>query len=292
MLLSGDHARIARGATTESVRRTAERRPDLAHPLSAVDLGDLAGELRLGRPVRRRGAAHAAARLLAPGAAGEPRRHIPALQEDLADVQAWMTVDDARPPGRRAPRRARLAGAGRARPGTSAGSWPPPICRAGDRAPPARRHRGGRAGGGDRLRAVHRRRERAQHPDVQEGRLPTPRQDQDVPGAVRLTEPRPATQKSAYVPDNRTPDTPGDRRSVCQGLSRISGRVGGGSGRLAPRSSRSRLQLVCVPYELLADVEDPQSGYRLLGFDQLDVIGEASPIRVQALFQIGPQALV
>ena len=50
VLLSGDHARIAAWRHAESVRRTAERRPDLAHPSTAVDLGGLAAELRLAVP--------------------------------------------------------------------------------------------------------------------------------------------------------------------------------------------------------------------------------------------------
>jgi len=90
VLLSGDHARIARWRHAESVRRTAERRPDLAHPSSAVDIGDLAGEIRSAVPSD-------AGELLTLQRAcwvqeqqANPDVRIPALHEDLSDVQAWM----------------------------------------------------------------------------------------------------------------------------------------------------------------------------------------------------------
>ncbi len=90
VLLSGDHARIARWRHAESVRRTAERRPDLAHPASGVDVGDLAGEIRLA-------VASDAGELLTLQRAcwlqeqqANPGVTIPALQEDLAAVQTWM----------------------------------------------------------------------------------------------------------------------------------------------------------------------------------------------------------
>jgi len=90
VLLSGDHARIARWRHVESVRRTAERRPDLAHPASGVDVGDLAGEIRLALPSD-------AGELLTLQRAcwvqeqqANPGISIPAHQEDLAAVQAWL----------------------------------------------------------------------------------------------------------------------------------------------------------------------------------------------------------
>ena len=49
VLLSGDHARIAAWRHDQSVRRTAERRPDLAHASRAVELGALRGGDRAGR---------------------------------------------------------------------------------------------------------------------------------------------------------------------------------------------------------------------------------------------------
>ena len=50
MLLSGDHAAIAAWRHEQAVRRTAERRPDLAHPARAVTVGDVSGLLRLAEP--------------------------------------------------------------------------------------------------------------------------------------------------------------------------------------------------------------------------------------------------
>ena len=90
VLLSGDHARIAAWRHAQSVRRTAERRPDLAHASQALDLEGAAAEIRLAQP----------------GDAGElltlqracwvqeqqanPDAFIPPLHEGLADVQAWL----------------------------------------------------------------------------------------------------------------------------------------------------------------------------------------------------------
>jgi tRNA (guanine37-N1)-methyltransferase len=45
VLLSGDHGAIAAWRREQAVRRTAERRPDLAHPARAVTPGDLEGHL-------------------------------------------------------------------------------------------------------------------------------------------------------------------------------------------------------------------------------------------------------
>jgi tRNA (guanine37-N1)-methyltransferase len=46
VLLSGDHARIAAWRHDQAVRRTAERRPDLAHPSATVSPADV-GELEV-----------------------------------------------------------------------------------------------------------------------------------------------------------------------------------------------------------------------------------------------------
>lgn len=89
VLLSGDHARIAAWRHEQSVRRTAQRRPDLAHP--SVTLDDV-----LLRPAE-------------PADAGElftlqracwvqeqqanPGVTIPALTEGLADVKTWLATD-------------------------------------------------------------------------------------------------------------------------------------------------------------------------------------------------------
>jgi tRNA (guanine37-N1)-methyltransferase len=89
VLLSGDHAAIAAWRHDQAVRRTAERRPDLAHP--SVLLDDL--EIR---PVQ-------------PSDAGElyvlqracwvqeqhdnPDVRIPALHETYDDLRAWIARD-------------------------------------------------------------------------------------------------------------------------------------------------------------------------------------------------------
>lgn len=86
VLLSGDHARVAAWRHEEARRRTAQRRPDLLHPSVLDD----------GTPVVR----------AVPGDAGElltlqracwlqeaqanDTLDIPALQEDLDDVRAWL----------------------------------------------------------------------------------------------------------------------------------------------------------------------------------------------------------
>ena len=146
------------GATTESVRRTAERRPDLAHASRAVDLGALPARIALAAPSD-------AAELFTLQRAcwvqeqqANPGVHIPPLHEDFADVQAWLgDVDDAgaaqrRPARRRGPRSAR------------GGRWDvgrlmvaPDLQGRGHRPGAARRDRARCPGRGDRLRAVHRR---------------------------------------------------------------------------------------------------------------------------------------
>ncbi|HET8603539.1 MAG TPA: tRNA (guanosine(37)-N1)-methyltransferase TrmD [Marmoricola sp.] len=50
VLLSGDHARIATWRREQAERRTAQRRPDLAHPSRALTVGDLQVEVGLARP--------------------------------------------------------------------------------------------------------------------------------------------------------------------------------------------------------------------------------------------------
>jgi len=108
VLLSGDHAAVAAWRHAESVRRTAERRPDLAHRSTVLD--------------------DVAVRAVEPGDAGElfvlqracwvqeqrdnPGVLIPALEESLDDLRTWIAQDTvlvARSAGR-------LVGAVRARP--------------------------------------------------------------------------------------------------------------------------------------------------------------------------------
>jgi tRNA (guanine37-N1)-methyltransferase len=90
VLLSGDHARIAAWRHDQSVRRTADRRPDLAHASQAIDLEGASAEIRLAQPAD-------AGELLTLQRAcwlqeqqANPDTHIPALHEGLADVQVWL----------------------------------------------------------------------------------------------------------------------------------------------------------------------------------------------------------
>jgi tRNA (guanine37-N1)-methyltransferase len=90
VLLSGDHARIAQWRRDQSLRRTAERRPDLAHGSRVVDLDGVAAEIRAAVPAD-------AGELLTLQRAcwvqeqqANPGVHIPPLHESLADVEAWM----------------------------------------------------------------------------------------------------------------------------------------------------------------------------------------------------------
>ena len=92
VLLSGDHARIAAWRREQAVRRTAERRPDLVAPSSVPG----ADEVRPATPADARGALHPAARLLAPGARGQPGVVIPALTESWT---RWWPVSRSTGPG-------------------------------------------------------------------------------------------------------------------------------------------------------------------------------------------------
>jgi tRNA (guanine37-N1)-methyltransferase len=107
VLLSGDHAAIAAWRHEQAVRRTAERRPDRAHPAVLLDDVDLrpavpsdAGELLTLQLACWVAEAH-----------DNPGVRIPALHESLDDVRGWLadhTVLVARSAGR-------LVGAVRAR---------------------------------------------------------------------------------------------------------------------------------------------------------------------------------
>ncbi len=90
VLLSGDHARIAAWRRAESVRRTVERRPDLAHPAAAVDVAGLAGVIGLAVPADAGELFTLQRACWVQEQQANPEVHIPALHEDLADVQAWM----------------------------------------------------------------------------------------------------------------------------------------------------------------------------------------------------------
>ncbi|MCW2759098.1 MAG: trmD [Nocardioidaceae bacterium] len=89
VLLSGDHAKIAAWRHWQAIRRTAARRPDLLHPSQDLD----------GYVVQRAEPADAGEVLTlqlacwVQEARDNPSVVIPALQESLADVQAWLATD-------------------------------------------------------------------------------------------------------------------------------------------------------------------------------------------------------
>ena len=90
VLLSGDHARIAAWRHDQSVRRTAERRPDLAHASRAVDLGALAAEIALAAPADAAEVFTLQRACWVQEQQANPGVHIPPLHESFADVQAWL----------------------------------------------------------------------------------------------------------------------------------------------------------------------------------------------------------
>ena len=174
VLLSGDHAAVAAWRHEQSVRRTAERRPDLVHRSTLLDDVEV--------------------RLVEPADAGElfvlqracwvqeqqdnPGVLIPALEESLDDLRAWIGAGPGarrpvgRPPGRRGPGQPARRGVGhRAADGRARRGRP----RSGPDA--ARPDRGGRPARGHVVRAVHGCRLDPQPADVQEGGLPAPRRD-------------------------------------------------------------------------------------------------------------------
>jgi tRNA (guanine37-N1)-methyltransferase len=89
VLLSGDHAAIASWRRDQAVRRTVQRRPDLAHP--SVLLDDI--EVRAVQP------ADAAELYVLQRACWVQEQHdnpgvrIPALHETLEDVEGWIARD-------------------------------------------------------------------------------------------------------------------------------------------------------------------------------------------------------
>jgi tRNA (guanine37-N1)-methyltransferase len=90
VLLSGDHARIAAWRHDQALRRTAARRPDLLHPSHALTVGDADLDVRTATP------ADAGELLTLQLACWVQEAHanqtldLPPLQEDLADVEAWL----------------------------------------------------------------------------------------------------------------------------------------------------------------------------------------------------------
>jgi len=90
VLLSGDHARVAEWRRAQSVRRTAERRPDLAHASRDLDLGTLAGQITPAAPSDAPELLTLQRACWVQEQQANPATHIPALHENLADVELWL----------------------------------------------------------------------------------------------------------------------------------------------------------------------------------------------------------
>jgi len=89
VLLSGDHARIAAWRAQESLRRTAQRRPDLQHPAAVLDDVELRGvrPSDAGEIFTLQRACWIQEQQVNPGA------RIHALEEELDDVRRWTSSD-------------------------------------------------------------------------------------------------------------------------------------------------------------------------------------------------------
>ena len=247
VLLSGDHARIAAWRHDRSVERTAERRPDLLHPSQDLD----------GFVVLR----------VVPSDAGElltlqlacwvqeqhdnPGVHVPALHESLADVEAWVARDTVLVV-RSAERLVAAVRASRAGDewhigrlmvapdlqGRGLGRWL--LARIEEEAPPGvTTYTLVTGAGSTRNQRLYK-----------TGRLPPPRPPQPRRARRRPAHQAPPCRRQIrIVPDFGSRHA--GRRPERQGLSRISP-GGGGSGRLAPRSSRPKdssarfVRRVCV----------------------------------------------
>jgi tRNA (guanine37-N1)-methyltransferase len=87
VLRSGDHDAVARWRRQQALARTAQRRPDLAHPAQALSAGDLAGEVRAVVP------ADVGELLTLQWASFPPDRHR-TLEDLAADVRdgAWFVL--------------------------------------------------------------------------------------------------------------------------------------------------------------------------------------------------------
>ena len=91
VLLSGDHGRIRRWRSEEALRRTAERRPDLAHPSQALEVSGM-GDAEVGPAVPGDAAELYTLQLACwvPEALANQTLDVPPFAESLADLRAWL----------------------------------------------------------------------------------------------------------------------------------------------------------------------------------------------------------
>ncbi len=91
VLLSGNHGEIAAWRHAQSLRRTTERRPDLAHPGRTISLDDLAdAEIRLAQPADAGELLTLQRACWLQESQANPGVHIDALHEPLAEVSTWL----------------------------------------------------------------------------------------------------------------------------------------------------------------------------------------------------------
>ena len=90
VLLGGDHGRIAAWRHEQSVRRTAQRRPDLLHPSRLVEVAGTQLELRTATPADAGELLTLQLACWVDEAQTNDTLDIPALLEDVDDVRAWI----------------------------------------------------------------------------------------------------------------------------------------------------------------------------------------------------------
>ena len=90
VLLGGDHARVAEWRREQAMLRTAARRPDLLHPSRTVRIGGDDVVVRLATPADAGELLTLQLACWVPEARANDSLDIPALQEDLDDVRAWL----------------------------------------------------------------------------------------------------------------------------------------------------------------------------------------------------------
>ena len=90
VLLGGDHARVAAWRREQAMLRTAARRPDLLHPSRTLRVGEDDLDVRLASPADAGELLTLQLACWVPEARANDSLEVPALQEDLDDVRAWL----------------------------------------------------------------------------------------------------------------------------------------------------------------------------------------------------------
>jgi tRNA (guanine37-N1)-methyltransferase len=90
VLLGGDHARVAAWRREQAMLRTAARRPDLLHPSRTLRVGEDDLDVRLATPADAGELLTLQLACWVPEALANDSLEVPALQEDLDAVRAWL----------------------------------------------------------------------------------------------------------------------------------------------------------------------------------------------------------